>query len=49
MVLLHSDRGCQFTSSEYQRFLKAHNVICSMSATGSYADSFREYIIEFLD
>ena len=38
-VVLHSDRGCQFTSSEYQRFLKAHNLVCSMSAVGSFADN----------
>ena len=38
-VILHSDRGCQFTSSEYQRFLKSHNLVCSMSAVGSCADN----------
>ena len=38
-VILHSDRGCQFTSEEYQRFLKGHNLICSMSAVGSAADN----------
>jgi putative transposase len=38
-VILHSDRGCQFTSNEYQRFLKGHNLICSMSAVGSCADN----------
>ncbi|OOZ35834.1 transposase, partial [Solemya elarraichensis gill symbiont] len=38
-VYLHSDRGCQFTSREYQRFLKGHNLICSMSAVGSCADN----------
>lgn len=38
-VVLHSDRGCQFTSSEYQRFLKGHNLVCSMSAVGSCADN----------
>ena len=37
-VILHSDRGCQFTSDEYQRFLKGHNLVCSMSAVGSCAD-----------
>jgi putative transposase len=37
-VILHSDRGCQFTSEEYQRFLEAHQVICSMRAVGSCAD-----------
>ena len=39
LVILHSDRGCQFTSDEYQRFLKGHNLICSMSAVGSCADN----------
>lgn len=38
-VMLHSDRGCQFTSEEYQRFLAAHQVTCSMSAVGSCADN----------
>lgn len=38
-VILHSDRGCQFTSGEYQRFLEAHHLICSMSAVGSCADN----------
>jgi hypothetical protein len=35
---LDSDRRCQFTSEEYQRFLAAHQVICSMSTVGSCAD-----------
>ena len=38
-VILHSDRGTQFTSDEYQQFLRGHNVICSMSAVGSCADN----------
>ena len=38
-VILHSDRGCQFTSEEYQQFLAAHHVTCSMSAVGSCADN----------
>jgi putative transposase len=38
-VILHSDRGCQFTSEEYQRFLSGHNLVCSMSAVGSCADN----------
>jgi putative transposase len=37
-VILHSDRGCQFTSEEYQQFLAAHQVTSSMSAVGSCAD-----------
>jgi putative transposase len=38
-VILHSDRGCQFTSDEYQRFLTGHNLTCSMSGVGSCADN----------
>ena len=38
-VILHSDRGCQFTSGEYQRFLDGHNLVCSMSAVGSCGDN----------
>jgi putative transposase len=38
-VILHSDRGCQFTSDEYQRFLAGHNLVCSMSRVGSCADN----------
>ena len=38
-VILHSDRGTQFTSDEYQRFLVGHNLTCSMSAVGSCADN----------
>lgn len=38
-VILHSDRGCQFTSDEYQRFLVGHNLICSMNDVGSCADT----------
>ena len=34
-VVLHSDRGSQFTSHEYQQFLAGRNIICSMSAVGS--------------
>ena len=38
-VILHSDRGTQFTSDEYQQFLKDHGLVCSMSAVGSCADN----------
>jgi len=38
-VILHSDRGSQFTSHEYQQFLGDHNVTCSMSAIGSCYDN----------
>lgn len=38
-VILHSDRGTQFTSDEYQRFVREHGIISSMSAVGSCADN----------
>lgn len=38
-VILYSDRGSQYTSDEYQLYLKEHNVICSMSAVGSCYDN----------
>lgn len=38
-VILHSDRGTQFTSEEYQQFLAGHNLICSMSAVGHCGDN----------
>lgn len=38
-VVVHSDRGTQFTSDEYQRFLSAHGLRCSMSRVGSCADN----------
>ena len=38
-VILHSDRGSQFTSDDYQKFLFDNNVISSMSAVGSCADN----------
>lgn len=38
-VILHSDRGSQYTSHEYQCFLKDHNITCSMSAVGSCYDN----------
>ena len=38
-VILHSDRGTQFTSDEYQRFLAGHGLTCSMSAVGTCADN----------
>ncbi len=38
-MILHSDRGCQFTSDETQRFLKGHPLQSSMSRVGSGAHS----------
>ena len=38
-VILHSDRGSQFRSGDYQRFLKGNTLICSMSAVGHCGDN----------
>lgn len=38
-VILHSDRGTQFTSYEYQQFLKDHHLTLSMSDVGHCADN----------
>ena len=38
-VILHSDRGCQFVSGDYQRFLSRNTLICSMSAVGHCGDN----------
>jgi len=38
-LILHSDRGTQFTSYEYQQFLKDHHITLSMSAAGHCADN----------
>lgn len=38
-VILHSDRGSQFRSTDYQRFLKENSLVCSMSAVGHCGDN----------
>jgi len=38
-VLLHSDRGSQYCSKEYQKLLKEHNYVCSMSRKGNCYDN----------
>ncbi|BCR23079.1 hypothetical protein KAM429_43470 [Aquipseudomonas alcaligenes] len=38
-VILHSDRGSQFTSADYQRFLTRNTLVCSMSAVGNCGDN----------
>src|SRR5690606_337678 len=39
-VILHSDRGSQFTSADYQRFLNRNTLVCSMSAVGHCGDTY---------
>ncbi|PHQ37007.1 IS3 family transposase [Rhodopirellula bahusiensis] len=38
-LLHHSDRGCQYTSDEYQHVLKTMSITCSMSRTGCCYDN----------
>ena len=38
-VILHSDRGCQFASGGYQRFLRRNTLLCGMSAVGHCGDN----------
>lgn len=38
-VILHSDRSSQYTSHEYQQFLKDHKIVSSMSAVGNCYDN----------
>ena len=38
-VMVHSDQGSQFSSYDWQDFLKAHNLQQSMSRRGNYHDN----------
>jgi putative transposase len=38
-VMVHSDQGCQFTSSDWQSFQKAHRMVPSMSRRGNCHDN----------
>ena len=38
-VVVHSDQGNQYTSGDWQKFLKAHNLVCSMSRRGNCYDN----------
>ena len=38
-AILHSDRGSQFRSGDYQRFLQRNRLICSMRAVGHCGDN----------
>ena len=38
-LILHSDRGSQYASHEYQSLLKQHGMICSMSRKGNCWDN----------
>ena len=38
-VILHSDRGVQYSSTDYQSFLRSNGIICSMSRKGNCWDN----------
>ena len=38
-MMVHSDQGSQFSSYDWQDFLKAHNLQQSMSRRGNYHDN----------
>lgn len=38
-LLLHSDQGTQFTSGDWQSFLREHDIVCSMSQRGNCHDN----------
>ena len=38
-LIHHSDRGCQYTSDDFQRLLTEHSITCSMSSTGCCYDN----------
>ena len=38
-LILHSDRGSQFRSGDYQDYLAANGLLCSMSAVGHCGDN----------
>jgi putative transposase len=38
-LLQHSDRGCQYTSDDYQRALRDHGIECSLSGRGNCWDN----------
>jgi putative transposase len=38
-VIVHSDRGSQYCSHAYQRLIREHGLLCSMSAKGNCFDN----------
>lgn len=38
-LILHSDQGTQYTSHDWQSFLKDHGIVCSMSRRGNCHDN----------
>ena len=40
-LLLHSDQGCEFTSQDWQSFLKEQVIVCSTSGHGNCHENAR--------
>lgn len=38
-VIVHSDRGSQYCSKDYQKLIADHKLLCSMSAKGNCYDN----------
>jgi putative transposase len=38
-VLVHTDRGSQYCSKDYQSLIRRHKLLCSMSAKGNCYDN----------
>ena len=38
-IIVHSDRGSQYCSAEYQRLLRNHRLLCSMNKKGDCYDN----------
>ena len=38
-VIMHTDRGSQYCSNKYQKMLKSHGLLCSMSRKGNCWDN----------
>ncbi len=44
--MLHSDRGSQYASHEYQALLNQHGITCSMSRKGNCCDTQFMIVLE---
>ena len=38
-VIVHSDQGSTYASTDYQKLLKSHDLVCSMSRKGERLDN----------
>jgi putative transposase len=38
-LIIHSDQGSQYTGHEWQKFIKDHGLVCSMSRRGNCHDN----------